>query len=97
MSGVQKISVAEDDADVRLDRWFKRHFPELSHGGLEKLLRKGQVRVDGARAKSNQRIQPGQIVRVPPLGSEPSKSGARKRPSSDHDASVIQKHGHLQK
>lgn len=35
MSGVQQVSVTEDEADIRLDRWFKRHFPDLSHGGLE--------------------------------------------------------------
>jgi 23S rRNA pseudouridine955/2504/2580 synthase len=42
--------VAADEGDVRLDRWFKRRFPELTHGRLEKLLRTGQVRVDGGRA-----------------------------------------------
>jgi len=68
MSGVQQLEVAADEVDVRLDRWFKRRFPALNHGRLEKLLRTGQVRVDGGRAKANQRLQPGQVVRVPPLG-----------------------------
>ena len=68
MSGVQQITVANDDDDIRLDRWFKRHYPELSYGRLEKLLRKGQVRLDGKRVKSNQRIVAGQVVRVPPFG-----------------------------
>ena len=67
MSGVQQLEVAEDEIDVRLDRWFKRRFPALNHGRLEKLLRTGQVRVDGGRAKANQRLQPGQVIRVPPL------------------------------
>ena len=52
MSGVRTVEIAADEADVRLDRWFKRRFPELSHGRLEKLLRTGQVRVDGKRAKA---------------------------------------------
>ncbi len=68
MSNVQQLEVSEDEIDVRLDRWFKRRFPALNHGRLEKLLRTGQVRVDGGRAKANQRLQPGQVVRVPPLG-----------------------------
>ena len=68
MSGVQTITVAADDGELRLDRWFRRHFPGLAHGRLEKLLRTGQVRVDGHRAKSGDRIAPGQLVRVPPLG-----------------------------
>jgi 23S rRNA pseudouridine955/2504/2580 synthase len=67
MSGVQSIPVAEEDGELRLDRWFKRHFPALSHGRLEKLLRTGQVRVDGKRAEAGDRIGPGQVVRVPPL------------------------------
>lgn len=67
---VSTLTVAADEADIRLDRWFKRHYPGLSHGRLEKLLRTGQVRIDGKRAKSNQRLEPGQMVRVPPLGED---------------------------
>ena len=52
---------------MRLDRWFKVHFPGLGFGPLQKLLRSGQVRVDGGRVKSDARVQPGQTVRVPPL------------------------------
>lgn len=65
------IAVGPAEAELRLDRWFKRHYPDLPHGHLEKLLRTGQIRVDGARAKARQRLQPGQIVRVPPLGMAP--------------------------
>ncbi len=65
---VQNLAVAGDEAGLRLDRWFRRRFPELGHGRLEKLLRTGQVRVDGRRAKSGLRLGPGQTIRVPPLG-----------------------------
>lgn len=71
MSAVQTLTVTQDEADVRLDRWFKRHFPEIAHGMLEKYLRTGQVRVDGKRAKSNQRLAGGEQIRVPPLGGSP--------------------------
>ncbi|MCP2679731.1 RluA family pseudouridine synthase [Maricaulaceae bacterium NA33B04] len=67
MSGVQNLTVTEDEADARVDRWFKRRFPHVPHGMVEKLLRKGQIRVDGGRAKGNQRLEVGQTVRVPPL------------------------------
>ena len=67
MSRVQSVSVGDDDAGMRLDRWFKRMFPNLSHGRLEKLLRTGQVRVDGKRVKSKHRLEAGQDIRVPPL------------------------------
>jgi 23S rRNA pseudouridine955/2504/2580 synthase len=68
MSRVQTIAVTPEEADLRLDRWFKRRFPELGHGRLEKLLRTGQIRVEGRRARSNTRLESGQRVRVPPLG-----------------------------
>ncbi len=67
MTGVSTLEVEDGEADLRLDRWFKRRFPALTHGRLEKLLRTGQVRVDGKRAKSSDRVQAGQSVRVPPL------------------------------
>ena len=67
MTAVQTLAVTADEAELRLDRWFRRHFPQIGHGRLEKLLRTGQLRVDGKRAKSSQRLESGQIVRVPPL------------------------------
>ena len=72
MSGVSSITVEETDAGSRLDRWFKRQFPHIPHGRVEKLLRTGQLRVDGKRAKGNHRIEGGQVIRVPPLP-EPSE------------------------
>jgi len=59
-------TIADDDDGIRLDRWFKRHYPALTHGWLEKLLRKGEVRLDGKRAKAADRITAGQSLRLPP-------------------------------
>ncbi|KPU84834.1 pseudouridine synthase [Marinosulfonomonas sp. PRT-SC04] len=67
MSGVQKIEVSEDDGDQRLDRWFRRMFPHIAQGRIEKMCRKGDIRVDGGRVKASSRVETGQIVRVPPL------------------------------
>ncbi|KAF0220005.1 MAG: hypothetical protein FD176_3417 [Rhodospirillaceae bacterium] len=85
MNSVQILAVAADDADIRLDRWFKRHYPNVGHGLLEKWLRTGQVRVDGKRAKANQRLSPGQHVRVPPLpeGEAPKPNPESRRPVVD--------------
>ena len=73
MSGVQNIEVKPDDDDVRIDRWFKRHFPGVSFGQLQKIMRKGEVRLDGKRVKGKERVFAGQIVRVPPLGDNARK------------------------
>ena len=67
MAGIEHIKVEPDEAGMRLDRWFKVHFPGLGFGQLQKLMRSGQVRVDGGRVKTDARVQPGQMVRVPPL------------------------------
>jgi 23S rRNA pseudouridine955/2504/2580 synthase len=81
---VEIRAVDADEADLRLDRWFRRHFPQLSHGHLEKLLRTGQVRVDGKRVKASSRLEPGQAIRVPPLLAEaPPRALAPQRASRD--------------
>lgn len=90
MSGVIQKTVTADETDMRLDRWFKQHYPELTHGRLEKLLRTGQIRVDGGRVKANTRLAQGQAVRVPPLGDAPQNVPAKpaikkSRPVSEQD------------
>ncbi len=90
MNEVSQIGVTQEEDGVRLDRWFKRRFPMLTHGRLEKLLRTGQVRVDGARAKANVRLEAGQVVRVPPLGEEAAKPAPKpERNVSDKDAEFV--------
>lgn len=91
MSGVETVEVGPDEADLRLDRWFRRHYPGLSHGRLEKLLRTGQVRVDGRRARAGQRLSPGQRVRVPPQagGAPTAARPAKGSPPSDADAAFV--------
>ena len=86
-SQVQMRAVSEDEAGLRLDRWFQRHFPGLSHGALQKLLRTGQVRVDGKRAEGKDRVEPGQQVRLPPGVTMAPPAKPREIPTvSDRDA-----------
>jgi 23S rRNA pseudouridine955/2504/2580 synthase len=92
MTAVQTIAVAAEDGELRLDRWFKRHFPALGHGRLEKLLRTGQVRVDGKRAQAGDRVSAGQLVRVPPLGEAPASAAPRQAPQiSERDAAALKR------
>jgi len=75
MAGVEQIKVDEGEAGMRLDRWFKVHLPGLGFGHLQKLLRSGQVRVDGGRVKADSRLEPGQSVRIPPIGADKAGAG----------------------
>jgi 23S rRNA pseudouridine955/2504/2580 synthase len=59
-------TIDSDDDGIRVDRWFRRHYPAVTHGLLEKLLRKGEVRLDGKRAKAADRVGTGQVMRLPP-------------------------------
>jgi len=63
---IKTKTIDSDEAGMRLDRWFKLHFPGLAFGQLQKLLRSGQIRIDGGRVKSDTRIAAGQAVRLPP-------------------------------
>lgn len=96
MSGVQQVPVGVEEGGLRLDRWFKQHFPQLTHGRLEKMLRKGEIRVDGKRAKASVRLEAGQVVRVPPIPAElgaPRPAAPKKpapAPASKADAAALQ-------
>ncbi len=66
--------VTEDEAEIRLDRWFRAHFTGLNQGAIEKMCRTGQVRVDGKRAGASTRLVPGQAIRVPPVQPKPASA-----------------------
>src|ERR1700749_2226256 len=92
---VQTRAVSGDEAGLRLDRWFQRHFPDLSHGALQKLLRTGQVRLAGKRGEGKDRGEPGQTVRLPPhvivAPTDASETSPKVRPQiSERDAKEIQ-------
>ena len=82
----QNYLVSEDEDGLRLDRWFKRRIPSLSLSHLNKIVRTGQVRVDGARVKTATRLAQGQSVRVPPLNLDaPATPEAPKISQEDAD------------
>jgi len=87
---VVNLNVEADEDDTRLDRWLKRKFHGITQIQIEKALRKGEIRVDGARVKSNTRVKAGQTVRVPPISAPPTEADGEERPrarvkSSDAD------------
>ncbi len=83
MSGVQTRVIGADDGDQRLDRYLRRLFPHLTQGRIEKMCRKGELRVDGGRVKTSTRLETGQTLRIPPLPSETEVEAQR----------ALQKHG----
>jgi 23S rRNA pseudouridine955/2504/2580 synthase len=74
VSDIRTFTVSEDDDGIRLDRWFKRHMPDVSFNIVSRWARTGQLRVAGKRAVPGDRLEMGQEIRVPPLESAPSRS-----------------------
>jgi 23S rRNA pseudouridine955/2504/2580 synthase len=78
MTEVKRHTVSADEADMRLDRWFKVHFPQVTFAYLNKLTRTGQVRVGAGRCKTNTRLNAGDEIRVPPLAFDTRPADAPK-------------------
>lgn len=92
MSSVRYIEVLEDDDGQRLERWLKKQLPDAPYTLLQKMIRKGQLRVDGKRAKPDTRLSKGQQVRVPPFfqnASSKRSSSVRQKTLSDKDIQFI--------
>lgn len=91
MTTVQQRPVDTEENDMRLDRWFKVHFPGLGFGALQKLLRTGQIRVDGGRVKAETRLKAGQTVRIPPMTVDAKAEGplTGRTIRDRHDADVL--------
>jgi 23S rRNA pseudouridine955/2504/2580 synthase len=66
-TGVQTLVVEADEADMRVDRFLVARFPQLAFTHIQRIVRKGELRIDGKRAQPNERLVAGQKVRVPPL------------------------------
>ncbi len=88
-SPARTVAVGEDEAGMRLDRWFKRRLPNLSLSHLNKIVRTGQVRVDGARVKTAARLEAGQNVRIPPLTLDTPAAPPIRRAASPGDAAAL--------
>jgi 23S rRNA pseudouridine955/2504/2580 synthase len=88
---VETRTVSDDEADIRLDRWFRRHFPGVPQSAIQKLCRTGQVRVDGHRAETSTRLSPGQDIRIPPLPPPPTATAGKAppRPVTPADAADL--------
>ena len=75
---VRQFTVGPDDSGIRLDRWFKRHLPQIGFATVSRWARTGQIRVDGKRARPEDRLVTGQTLRVPPGGADPRKAPRRR-------------------
>lgn len=80
---VRQFTVGGDDDGVRLDRWFKRHLPQIGFATISRWARTGQIRVDGKRADPADRLAAGQVLRVPPGGDPTERKASPRRELSE--------------
>jgi 23S rRNA pseudouridine955/2504/2580 synthase len=73
LAGVQTVAVTPDESGMRVDRFFEGRFPGLSFSHIQRIIRKGEVRVNGKRTQPKNRLEAGQAVRIPPLQLEAPK------------------------
>jgi 23S rRNA pseudouridine955/2504/2580 synthase len=66
-AGVQTVAVTADESGMRVDRFFEARFPGLSFSHIQRIIRKGEVRVNGKRTEPKARLEAGQSIRIPPL------------------------------
>jgi len=83
VTGVQKIVVSADESGMRVDRFLEARFPALAFSHIQRIIRKGELRVNGKRAHPSQRLESGQAVRVPPLQITPDKPTAKAGDAGD--------------
>jgi 23S rRNA pseudouridine955/2504/2580 synthase len=88
---VRTFTVSAEDDGIRLDRWFRRNLPEASFGMVSRWARTGQLRLDGKRATPGDRIETGQVIRVPPRGEapEPEKRAPRRETLSEDEIEFV--------
>ena len=92
MTDVRTFTVSEDDDGIRLDRWFKRHLPDVSFNIVSRWSRTGQLRLAGKRAVPGDRVEAGQEIRVPPLESTPQRPGRpqpRREPLTEEEEQFV--------
>ncbi len=88
-SGVQTLTVDADEAGMRVDRFLVARFPQLAFTHIQRIVRKGELRVNGKRARPDERLEPGQAVRVPPLRLEDRKPAARPFAGGESEAAFL--------
>jgi 23S rRNA pseudouridine955/2504/2580 synthase len=92
MADARTFTVDDDDDGIRLDRWFKRHMPDVSFNLVSRWARTGQLRLAGKRAVPGDRIEAGQEIRLPPIEVQPARSERpqpNRDPLSDDEAQFV--------
>jgi 23S rRNA pseudouridine955/2504/2580 synthase len=88
--GVHTVAVTPDESGMRVDRFLEARFPGLSFSHIQRIIRKGELRVNGKRAQPKDRLQAGQAVRIPPLRLDQPRPVSADRAADDETRDFLQ-------
>jgi 23S rRNA pseudouridine955/2504/2580 synthase len=89
-TGVQTVAVTPDESGMRVDRFLEARFPRLSFSHIQRIIRKGELRVNGRRAQPKDRLQAGQAVRIPPLHLDQPRPVSAERAADNETLDFLQ-------
>src|ERR1044072_2657948 len=92
MPEARTFTVSDDDDGIRLDRWFKRHLPEVSFNIVSRWARTGQLRLDGKKALPGDRIEAAQQISFPAAidgPQRPARAHPRSNPLTDEETEFV--------
>lgn len=92
MAEPRTFTIADDDDGIRLDRWFKRHSPDISFNIVSRWARTGQLRLNGKRAAPGDRVEAGQTIQFPPADAMPARTARperRREPLTEEEAELV--------
>jgi 23S rRNA pseudouridine955/2504/2580 synthase len=88
----RSATVKEDDDGIRLDRWFKRHEPDVSFNIVSRWARTGQLRIDEKRATPGDRVVAGQTILFPDpatIDLKPQRAQSAREPLTEEEAELV--------
>jgi 23S rRNA pseudouridine955/2504/2580 synthase len=90
-TGVSHVTVGPDGGGQRIDNWLLRELKGVPRSRIYRILRKGEVRVNGKRAKPEYRVVAGDDIRLPPVRTPTEQGPARvpDRALADIESSVV--------
>ena len=92
VADARTFKVDEDDDGIRLDRWFKRHVPDVSFNIVSRWSRTGQLKLNGKRATPGDRVEAGQSIQFPSADATPAREARPQRkiePLTEEEAELV--------
>ena len=86
---VKTLTVDEDSSGQRLDNFLMRHLKGVPKTHVYRIIRSGEVRVNKGRASADQRVEAGDLVRLPPVRVSPQVQAKADAPAPAREFPIL--------